>query len=250
MMAALVGAAALLALVFSPHCAGMCGPIAVLAGGRKASVLFHAARIAAYAALGAAAGAVGSLFDVAGGWLGVERAAAIAGGTLLLLAGAARALAALGLVGPWPRSPAGPFAFLSRRAFALDAGLRAALLGVACALLPCGLLWTMLASAGASGDPAAGAAVALAFGLATVPGVEIVGAGVRVLVARAPRAAPWLTAAALVLAGLGLVTMRAHALPPAPSAERTAPEQDRSALERAAHRLEEAVGEEPPCCRR
>ncbi|MGD0483877.1 MAG: sulfite exporter TauE/SafE family protein [Gemmatimonadales bacterium] len=149
------------------HCAGMCGGfVLVAAAGGRRGWLFHAGRLAGYAALGAVAGLVGHGLDLGGAALGLHRLRFLVSAMLLLLFG----LAFLGVVPcRWLepgtgaavrlvtalRRRGGPYAWL--------------LLGLPIGLLPCGLLYPMYALAAGSGSPARGALLLLAFGLGTVP---------------------------------------------------------------------------------
>ncbi|HTT58396.1 MAG TPA: sulfite exporter TauE/SafE family protein [Opitutaceae bacterium] len=165
-------AAALLAgLITSLHCLGMCGPLACavvpLRGDRAdaqiVSTVYHLARLAGYAALGALFGALGRL-PVA--WLG---------------AGVVRYL-------PWllvvffvavafrwdrhlPRVPLLGNIYLRVHGWgrARSAVSAAAALGLATPLLPCGPLYMLVAIAMLAGSALRGVEFMLAFGLGTVP---------------------------------------------------------------------------------
>jgi sulfite exporter TauE/SafE len=149
------------------HCAGMCGGfVLVAAAGGPRGWLFHAGRLAGYAALGAVAGFVGHGLDLGGAALGLHRLRFLVAAVLLLLFG----LAFLGAV---PRRWLEPGAGAAVR---LVSALRCRggqyawlLLGLPIGLLPCGLLYPMYALAAGSGSPARGALLLLAFGLGTVP---------------------------------------------------------------------------------
>jgi len=197
------------------HCTAMCGPfvlgqaadrMARLPAGRlceaarlRSGLLlpYHAGRIATYAALGAAAGLLGSarmpaalpavLMTLAGlAFLGL----AVGRAQPRLLAGVMPALAG----GPAFSSLAGPIARFG--------GLP---LGLALGFLPCGMVYAALAASAAAG-PLLGAAAMLAFGLGTVPALMAVGvlghAAARRWQGATRAAAPWLLGAngALLLA--------------------------------------------------
>jgi hypothetical protein len=149
------------------HCAGMCGGfVLVAAAGGRRGWLFHAGRLAGYAALGAAAGLVGHGLDLGGAALGLHRLRFLVAAVLLLLFG-------LAFAGAFPRRWLEPGAGAAVR---IIAALRRRggpyawlLLGLPIGLLPCGLLYPMYALAAGSGSPARGALLLLAFGLGTVP---------------------------------------------------------------------------------
>lgn len=154
-------------LLGGAHCVGMCGGFAVVAGaaGRR-GWLFHAGRLAGYAALGALAGLVGRTIDLGGAAFGLHRARFLAAAVLLLLFG-------LAFAGLLPRRWLEPGAGATAR---LIAAIRRRggpyawlLLGLPIGLLPCGLLYPMYALAAGSGSPARGALLLAAFGLGTLP---------------------------------------------------------------------------------
>jgi len=158
------------------HCVGMCSPFVLFvsrryvppAGGRTAVVAaqlrYTAGRIVTYAALGAAAGALGGVVELAGGLLGVQRAASIVAGGVLVI----WALAALSdLV---PRLGTGGNLFV-RVGGALKGRVpeHPFATGLFLGLLPCGLLYSALIAAAARGGPTEGAAALALFGLGTAP---------------------------------------------------------------------------------
>ena len=158
-------------LITSLHCLGMCGPLACTvvpmrgdrADAQIVSSIYHLARLAGYAVLGAMFGALGRLPMA---WLG---------------SGAARYLPWL-LVGffvavalRWdrylPRMPVLGSLYLRVHAWgrARSPGVAAAALGLATPLLPCGPLYLMVAVAMLAGSALRGVEFLLAFGLGTVP---------------------------------------------------------------------------------
>jgi hypothetical protein len=158
------------------HCVGMCSPFVLFvsrryvpAGGGRAAVFvaqvwYTAGRVLTYAALGAAAGALGGIVALAGGLLGVQRAASIAAGGILIV----WALAALSdLV---PRLNTGGSLF-TRVAGALKGRVpgHPFATGLFLGLLPCGLLYSALIAAAARGGAREGAAALAVFGLGTAP---------------------------------------------------------------------------------
>jgi sulfite exporter TauE/SafE len=193
-------AAAGAGLIGSLHCAVMCGPLA-LAADRPLAYL--GGRFLGYAAIG---GLMGFLGQHALCQLPVSTAQRVA---VVLVAGfaAVRGLAVLrrrGVVslGRRPRLNlmSRLYARLPRRGLGL---------GLATAILPCGMLLPAWALSASSGSVAWGAAVMLVFAAASLPGlvVPLVGQDVlRRLVARVPVAlqgAAWLALALwIVLRGL------------------------------------------------
>jgi hypothetical protein len=157
------GAFAMLGLAGGLHCAGMCAPLACLLGRPEerpwpALSLYHGARLAAYAAVGAVFAWVGSPLRPLLSWP-------------LLAAVAVVPLLAYALFG----GDGGP-AFLARwhavgarRLTAWPPWLRALGLGALTPALPCGLLYAAAGGAVSAPDPAVGALWLLAFGGGTLP---------------------------------------------------------------------------------
>jgi uncharacterized protein len=192
-----LGGAAIAAIAGSPHCVGMCGPLACAAGDRPAQhAAYHAGRVATYMALGAASGAFGSAIP-GPPWLGTAVAAA-------LLVGFAASLAGLlpePHLGTWRLVRAG--ARLVRRA---DLPSRLAF-GAINGLLPCGLVYATLALAVSAATPARGALVMGAFGLFTVPALAAGAFGLRRVV-HASLAARRALALGVLATGLGTLWLR------------------------------------------
>ncbi len=197
-------------LVTSLHCAGMCGPLACLLapardGRADAAVVcsaYHGSRLAAYAVLGAIAGAAGAapaaFFDAppvrALPWVMVLYFVAVA----------------FRLGHRLPR-----LALLGRVQVALRGWVRgrpatqvAAAMGAATPLLPCGPLYFLIALAGFAGSAARGAELLLAFGLGTVPLLWLAQANIGWLRARLTPAALGRTRASLALAAAAVLVWR------------------------------------------
>lgn len=198
-------------LLGGPHCAGMCGGIvgalSLQAPGGAAAVLTHlaynAGRIASYAVAGAIAGAVGYAFGAA---LPVQRglylfASLMLVGMGLYLLGFTRALSVIERGGQhlWARiQPA------TRRFLPVRGPAQALPLGMLWGWLPCGLVYSALTTALASGSATRGALAMLAFGLGTLPNLLLAGLLLtrfrRYAQARATR-----IASGLLVLGFGLI---------------------------------------------
>ena len=186
----------------SSHCIGMCGGIAGAlsassAGGADAgrgnvrrSLSYNLGRIASYTLMGAIAGAFGAALAGLGG----------AGGMLVLRSLAALLIVAAGLyVAGWSsavvriESLGGVLwrrvAPLARRARRSTSPLAALGFGALWGWLPCGLVYSALAVAAASGSSTDGALMMAGFGLGTLPATLAIG----------------------VFAGRGVSFLRAHA---------------------------------------
>lgn len=179
-----VAGALVAGLLGSAHCLGMCGGIAGAAGlagdpgtrlGR--TLQYNAGRVASYAIAGALAGGVGvALGDVLDlpAWSTVLRVLA---GLVLVALGLNialqwRLLAAIERAGAglWRR-----LAPLAGRLLRSGHPLATLGLGGLWGWLPCGLVYTVLLAAAASGSAWQGAATMLAFGLGTLPAMLAAG---------------------------------------------------------------------------
>ena len=167
------------------HCVGMCSPFVLFVSRRyvsaeagrgaadpavvhraafRAQLWYTLGRILTYVALGALAGALGGVVQLAGALLGLQRAASVvAGGALVLWSLGALADLVPGLGGGsrlfgrvagalGGRVPGHPFAT-----------------GLFLGLLPCGLLYSAVLAAVARGGALEGAAALALFGLGTAP---------------------------------------------------------------------------------
>ena len=221
-MIALAAAVLASSLAGSVHCAAMCGPLMGLYRGAGAPRwrphLAHAGgRGLAYVGLGTVAGLVGGAVDLAGRAVEVQRAAWVLGAVAVLAVGGLSLASALGA----------PLRLSGGRTF--RAGLvqlrrrrpvvRAALVGLLSAALPCGWLWAFVALAAGTGRALDGAAVMLAFWLGTLPVMFGLGALAAPLLDRIRRRLPIVSA--LLLLGLGATALVLRAPGPAPVAGAT-----------------------------
>jgi hypothetical protein len=217
-MTTLLATVLVASLVGSLHCVGMCGPFvafyAVGDASRNARRLlshasYSAGRLAAYAALGLAAGWIGAAVDLAGSLAGFQRVAAVAAGAMMIAWGVLALLRIRG-VRVLPLR-AGGAAWL-QRAFRVAADtppvLRAGSIGLLSGLLPCGWLWAFLVAAAGTGSASGGAAVMAAFWLGTVPALVAVGLGAQLLAAPLRRHVPAVTAVLLVALGIVAIVSR------------------------------------------
>jgi sulfite exporter TauE/SafE len=155
-----------LSLVASLHCAQMCGPIvlsfSLTDSSRGTCLAYNAGRILTYSVLGAIAGIVGSGIASLGRLAGIEEAAALGCGVLLVIAGLIMfgALRRPELVQIAPIRGAGKL--LRRPGLAAKFGL-----GTLLGFLPCGLIYAALLKSMSAGTAAAGAANMFVFGLGT-----------------------------------------------------------------------------------
>jgi len=184
-----VTAAFFVGLLGGTHCAGMCGAIvgtltSGLDGGIRASrwrfvraqLAYNTGRISSYTAAGLLFGAVGQ--QAAGwGWLeGFPLGRIIAGVIMILfgiyLAGWWHALLFLERIGAHLWRYIEP---LGRRLLPVHSAGQALLLGMVWGWLPCGMVYSVLALALASGSGMDGGAIMLAFGVGTLPTMLTIG---------------------------------------------------------------------------
>jgi len=211
-MSALATAALAAGLLGGVHCVGMCGGIVgTLALESRGPALarqlaYNSGRIGAYTGAGAVAGFAGSLAHAGGAWLTAQSAMFLAANASMILlglyvAGWGRMMLTVEAAGRpvWRRIE--PFA---RRMLPIDSTARALGAGIAWGWLPCGLVYSMLVLAAASGGAGQGALVMAAFGLGTLP--NLLAAGVAAQRLAAIRRVPWVRrAAGLAIAALGIV---------------------------------------------
>lgn len=196
-MSALAAAALVAGLLGGVHCIGMCGGIAgALSAAARGPALrrqaaFNLGRIASYTAAGALAGGLGSLVQALGPVNAAQTALFIVANIFMVLlglyvAGWGRSLLRLESAGGALWRHVEP---LRRHFLPIDSDARAFGAGAVWGWIPCGLVYSMLALALASGSALAGAGVLAAFGLGTLP--AMVGAGVAAQRLFEVRRNPW-----------------------------------------------------------
>lgn len=172
----------LVGLLGGTHCVGMCGGIVgALSMGAPARWALHlsynAGRIASYAGAGAIAGALGAASLGLEGQVPVRLVLYFVANLMLValglyLLGATRALALTERAGQhlWRRLQP-----LTKRFLPARTPARAFPLGLLWGWLPCGLVYSALASALTAGSAGRGALLMLAFGLGTLPNLLLAG---------------------------------------------------------------------------
>lgn len=214
-----MGVALLLGLLSSLHCAGMCGSVIAAAtfgignGRLPLVVLVNVARVASYAIAGAlAAGGLGAL---AGGTR--------TGGHLALSLFAAILIVAAGLqVGGWLNVWAGlerlggrvwrRISRIARLLLPVRRAWQAAAFGLLWGWMPCGLVYSALGYAAATGSARGGALYMLAFGAGTLPAMTGLGL-FSTLATRLRQRQDWRRFAGAVLIAMAIVTMAMHLAP-------------------------------------
>ncbi|HWI41444.1 MAG TPA: sulfite exporter TauE/SafE family protein [Verrucomicrobiae bacterium] len=155
-------------LAAAPHCAGMCGPLvsalSLRAGATGNAVaafplMYNLGRSCTYTMLGLTAGLAGSAVPAAaGGWLRSVAHLAVA------LSGVSMFRGSFGRTGEAPPLPS----------CAPSRG-KPLLLGMLFGFLPCGVVYTFLLSAAASGSPWKGGGIMAALALGSSPVLFLVG---------------------------------------------------------------------------
>jgi len=181
-------------LLSGGHCAGMCGGIAGMLSGQhrpgrwRLVLCHHLGRIGSYALIGWVAGTCGEVALFADHILPVQQALWWLAQLMLFavglyLADVWRGLRHIEGVGSrvWRAvSPGLP------KLLPTDTPRKALLAGAVWGWLPCGLVYSLVVSALASGSGPAGALTLAAFGLGTLPNVWLIGSAGRFLVWRRP----------------------------------------------------------------
>ncbi|WP_409340669.1 sulfite exporter TauE/SafE family protein [Paenibacillus sp. MBLB4367] len=169
-----LGVIAAAGVLSAPHCMIMCGGIvsglAIQSKGRPVSILiaYNIGRVMTYTTLGAFMGMMGSFVDTAGKWTGLQGAASILGGVLILLWMVWKISLPLHMPHTMKQSLLTRFRSMGELGAVFFSGL---LFG----LIPCGLTYAMQMHAAASGSAGNGAAIMAVFGLSTIPSLLAVG---------------------------------------------------------------------------
>ncbi len=207
-------------LLASMHCLGMCGPIVLAysvtgkngrekgsAGAWELHAAYNGGRIFSYAILGALAGLAGLTFSSLNV---VTEIVAIVAGIIMLLAG----LSMFGLL-PLPTQllPENASSVLRQlhRALLLKRTIVSKFsLGLLTPLLPCGILYAMIAKAATVGSVAGGAFTLAVFGAGMAPALGLMGSFSSFFSLRLRKGAQQLAAATIALMGVILILRGLH----------------------------------------
>jgi uncharacterized protein len=198
---------AMAGILGSSHCLGMCGPFALVLGAASKNArhnawrqsLYSLGRLFTYVFLGVVAGFGGEqLAQRVPGYINAPAILAVIAGLYLIYQG----LLAVGVIRQRivPGKGCGA-ASLFRTLLTTTSGKDAFLAGLFTGLLPCGLLYGMLALAASTHHALAGGASMLVFGLGTVPAMLLAGSAGTVLSVSARRRVFAVAAWCLVIAG-------------------------------------------------
>lgn len=201
-------------LLGGAHCVGMCGGIvgalSMQMPNTRAQWRYHAAynvgRVSSYAVAGLLAGLIGESSLLLKGFLPVQEVMYTAANLLLIalglyLAGLWQAVVSIERAGAviWRRVQP-----LTRRFLPITSPFRAFILGALWGWLPCGLVYSVLVTALASGGALTGALLMLAFGVGTLPNLLAMGMFARQIKRFMQRRAVRLVAG-LAVAGFGVL---------------------------------------------
>jgi uncharacterized protein len=249
-MMALAGAVFIASLLGSTHCAGMCGAFlafAVAGGDAPSKAVLHAAynggRLVTYTVLGAIAGGVGAAVDLGASAAGLQQAAAMLAGAMMVGFGLVAILRMAGVkIGRAPIP--GVLRDASLRAHRRVAGWgpvsRALAVGLLTTLLPCGWLYAFVITAAGTASPVMGAACMAIFWLGTLPMMVALGTGLQAVAGPLRDRLPLVTSLVLVAVGVSTLLGRSAIVLPAAHADLTG----QSAVER----VENLDASEAPCC--
>lgn len=205
-------------LLTSLHCVGMCGAIVLAystqgersAGWVRGSRLglhtaYNGGRILAYTILGALVGLLGMTLS---GFERVGEVVAIVSGLIMIVAG----LAMLGML-PLPATlslNSGGINKLHGKLIRGTSFTSKFSLGLLTPLLPCGILYAMLAKAAASGSALNGAITMGVFGIGMAPSLMLLGGFTSFFSANVRKRAETVAACAIILMGVTLVLRGFH----------------------------------------
>lgn len=199
-------------LIGSVHCVSMCGGFVCFYTGSgvgsnntAAHMLYNFGRLASYLLLGAIAGIVGSQVSDLGALAGIQQAAAVVAGSLMILwavsiLAAQRGISMRSFRAPqsWQRA-LGTVLHSARKQ---PASVRALITGLLTTILPCGWLYVFVAAAGGTGSVPAAMLMMFVFWLGTVPALVAVGYGAQKLFGKFQRQLPTVSAVMVLIMGL------------------------------------------------
>jgi len=207
----------LASLLGSLHCAGMCGAFLAIAIGnapsRAPQIAYHLGRLVTYTALGALAGSIGKLVNLAGALAHIQPLALSIAAIITITFGVNSLLTTLGYSSMRFQAPRfmSSLAMIGHRS-ALQHGpiVRGALIGLVTTLLPCGWLYAFVAAAAGTGSASRGALTMAVFWSGTIPVMASLGLGLRGLLGAAGKRIPVITCLALIAVGSVTLAGRNH----------------------------------------
>ncbi len=203
----------------SLHCVGMCGAIVLaysvqpisetISTHKQNGFLLHTAynggRILSYAVLGAVAGIIGMTFS----WIEqIGQYVSMIGGGIMIISG----FALLGFIPITTRISLGSSIFRKLQASLLHKKTihSKLLLGFLTPLLPCGILYAILAKAAATGNAIGGAITMSLFSIGMAPSLMLLGSVSSFFSSRVRKGAEQLAAIAIIIMGIILILRGLH----------------------------------------
>ena len=199
----------------SLHCAGMCGGLMFFAIGSdqkttkntriRLQSAYHGGRLLTYTLLGIIAGFAGQALDFGGQFVGIQRAAMLFAGVMMVGFGIIALARIQGVkirhIGV-PRFLRKLIEHAQRSAFGLTPFKRAMTIGLLTAFLPCGWLYAFAFLAAGTANPIWGGITMAAFWMGTLPVMVSLGAGIQLLTGRLNTKLPFITAIAVIVVGV------------------------------------------------
>ncbi|MBL4592015.1 MAG: sulfite exporter TauE/SafE family protein [Phycisphaerales bacterium] len=198
----------------SLHCAGMCGGLMLFAIGADGNISartkaklqfgYHGGRMVTYSILGVVAGSIGAALDFTGGYVGVQRIAAVIAGSMMIVFGVLTIMRLRGIKIRRLGVPAPVQRFVERSqkaAFGLTPMRRAVSIGLLTTLLPCGWLYLFAFVAAGTASPVWGSVTMVAFWVGTLPVMVSLGTGMQILTGPLHAKMPMITAVLIVVIG-------------------------------------------------
>jgi sulfite exporter TauE/SafE len=259
-MTALISAVFIASLLGSMHCAGMCGAFLAfaVASDDKArphplrsraalNAAYNGGRLLTYTILGAISGTIGAAVDLGAGAVGIQRAAAMLAGAMMVAFGVIAILRLRGVHVPHMPLPTALRTAVMRghrAASDLPPLGRALSIGLLTTLLPCGWLYAFVITAAGTASPLLGAVTMAAFWLGTLPIMLTLGTGIQALAGPLRAKLPLVTSILLVTVGLYTLAGR-MAMPAIAAGDST---QNHTDTTTAVERVNSLSAEEMPCC--
>ncbi len=216
----LLGSVFVASLLGSLHCVGMCGPFAMIAGGkgeRKNSAMsgtfaYSCGRLITYAIVGAIFGTLGLALNQGVSFSSWQQTATYVAGGLMIVVGVIALARQLGWKINMPGFGTGIQRLLKRffdKAIDRPPIQKAFMIGALSSLMPCGWLYTFAIVAAGTGSPITGSLVMIVFWAGTVPIMVGVVFGVARLSVAIQRKIPAAMAAMVILIGVFTIAFRA-----------------------------------------
>ena len=208
-------------LLGSPHCAGMCGGfVAFYSSKTDRPLLSHLAynvgRLCTSLILGLAAAYVGRSLNKAASFVGIQQAAALLMGAMLIIWGVSGLFGGLGHTrfGAWFGGKTAKLSAFVIQRQGLSWPAKSFMIGLCSTLLPCGWLYSFVVIAAATADPIKSVGVMFLFWAGTLPLMATLGGITRTLTSPLRRYIPRVTSVLLIAAGLFAVSGHYKLLPP------------------------------------